>query len=239
MLHLCLSLGQAADKTAAHSQGPGPPFLTLTPNSLPGLRSTALAQSSWAVEAWHSQRPVWADGGPGEEQEQGQEPDPTPGTQARLALSCPPRLSLSLNFSTSRTSRVRHPLSSLLPHSSVLGMGWALPEGIRGSPLTQDLEGDFGAALRPVSGMLQGSGTPGGRTQIHWTEMSKLSSSLGGLFLQGGHHCPWTLDAEMPLRSCGAAVVQSCGRLCSSVPEPGSHPWCQAFPLWGPRVPGG
>lgn len=41
-----------------------------------------------------------------------------------------------------------------------------------------------------------------------------------GLFLQGDHHCPWTLAAEMPLRSCGAAVVRSCGHLCSSVPEP-------------------
>lgn len=28
-------------------------------------------------------------------------------------------------------------------------MGWALPEGIRGSSLTQDLEGDFGAVLIP------------------------------------------------------------------------------------------
>lgn len=38
-------------------------------------------------------------------------------------------------------------LCFLIP--SVLGMGWALPEGIRGSSLTQDLEGDFGAVLRP------------------------------------------------------------------------------------------
>lgn len=67
-------------------------------------------------------------------------------------------------------------LCFLIP--SVLGMGWALPEGIRGSSLTQDLEGDFGAVLRPVSGMLQGSGTPEGRTLIRWTEMSKVSSSL-------------------------------------------------------------
>lgn len=30
----------------------------------------------------------------------------------------------------------------------------------------------------PVPGMLQGSGTPGGRTLTRWTEMSKVSSSL-------------------------------------------------------------
>lgn len=110
-------------------------------------------------------------------------------------------------------------LCFLIP--SVLGMGWALPEGIRGSSLTQDLEGDFGAVLRPVSGILQGSGTPGGRILIRWTEMSKVSSSLRDLFLQGDHQCLWTLAAEMPLRSCGAAAVRSCGHLCSSVPVRG------------------
>lgn len=43
----------------------------------------------------------------------------------------------------------------------------------------------------------------------------------GDLFLQGGHHCPWTLGAAMPLRSCGAAAVRSYGHLCSSVPVRG------------------
>jgi hypothetical protein len=41
-----------------------------------------------------------------------------------------------------------------------------------------------------------------------------------GLHLQEGHHCPWTLGAGMPLRSCGAVVSQSCGHLAPSVPEP-------------------
>lgn len=77
------------------------------------------------------------------------------GTQASLTLGPLPRLSLSLNFNTSRDQPeygIPQALCFLTP--SVLGLGWALPEGIRGCSLTWGLEGDFGAAPRPVSGML-------------------------------------------------------------------------------------
>lgn len=72
------------------------------------------------------------------------------GTQAPLTLSPLPRLSLSLNFNMSRDQPeygISQALCFLTP--SVLGLGWALPEGIRGCSLTWGLEGDFGAALRP------------------------------------------------------------------------------------------
>lgn len=59
---------------------------------------------------------------------------PLLGTQARLALSPPPRLSLSLNFNMSRTSRVWHPSSSLLPHSFCLGNGVGTARGHQGEP---------------------------------------------------------------------------------------------------------
>lgn len=170
------------EKAPVYSQGPGPPSLILTPNSFPG--TGPMKHSFGTIFPGHQShgtprgqcRPVLEAQG---NSRIGQGVRPLRlGTQACLALSPPPRLSLSLNFNMSRTSRVWHPASSLLPHSSVLGMGWALPEGIRGSSLTQDLEGDFEAVLRPVPGMLPGSGTPGGRTLIRWTEMSKVSSSL-------------------------------------------------------------
>lgn len=77
------------------------------------------------------------------------------GTQAPLTLNPLLRLSLSLNFNMSRDQpEYGNPQALCFLTPSVLGLGWALPEGIRGCSLTWGLEGDFGAALRPVSGML-------------------------------------------------------------------------------------
>lgn len=72
-------------------------------------------------------------------------------TQASLPVAAQPRLSLSPNFHTSRTSRSMAFLKLSAPSRlSVLGFRWALPEGVKGSSLSQGLGGDSGASLRPV-----------------------------------------------------------------------------------------
>lgn len=76
------------------------------------------------------------------------------GTQASLSswssTQALPEISTCLNFNMSRDQPeygIPQALCFLTP--SVLGLGWALTEGIRGCSLTWGLEGDFGAAPRP------------------------------------------------------------------------------------------
>lgn len=72
-------------------------------------------------------------------------------TQTSLPVAAQPGLSLSPNFHTSRTSRSMASLKLSAPSRLlVLGFGWALPEGVKGSSLLQGLGGDSGASLRPV-----------------------------------------------------------------------------------------
>lgn len=73
--------------------------------------------------------------------------EPGPASQC-----CPaqPSFSLSPNFRTSRTSRHMAFLKIFAPSClSVLGFGWALPEGVKGSSPIQGLGGGSGAFLRP------------------------------------------------------------------------------------------
>lgn len=72
------------------------------------------------------------------------------GTQTSLPVAAQPRLSLSPNFHTSRTSRSMAFLKLSAPSRLlVLGFEWAPPEGVKGSPLIQGLGGGSGASLRP------------------------------------------------------------------------------------------
>lgn len=120
-----------------------------------------------------------------EGQDEGWELDPHPYPACRgletQATAAQPRPSLSPISTCPGPAGVWHSSSSLLPHVS-LGPGtgsWVLPEDIKGSSQIQGLGGGSGVVLRPVSGRLQGSEIPGGRTQTRWTEMSKASSSWG------------------------------------------------------------
>lgn len=169
----------------------------------------------------------------------------------------------------SRTSRVWHPSSSLLPHSFCLGNGVGTARGHQGEPSDSGsggrLRGRSETCIRDAAGLRDPWGqdtdsldrdvqtflfttgsreteaqnawvrSKGSEGEVRWrghaSKWRVEGCPYGGLFLQGGHHCPWILDAAMPLRSCGAAAVRSCGCLCSSVPEPGSHPWGRACPL--------
>lgn len=160
-------------------------------------------------------------------------------TQASLPVAAQPRLSLSPNFHTSRTSRSMAFLKLSAPSRLlVLGFRWAPPEGVKGSSLSQGLGGDSGASLRPVSGRLWGSEIPGDRTQTRWTEMSKASSSRFQEWGLPSRRCPWKMGAVRPPRSCGAAVGRSCGNLGPSLQEPGSGPWHRACRPSGPRALG-
>lgn len=75
--------------------------------------------------------------------------EPRPSSQS-LPSPAQPRFSLSPNFRMSRTSRRMAFLKIFAPSClSVLGFGWALPEGVKGSSPIQGLGGDSGAFLRP------------------------------------------------------------------------------------------
>lgn len=152
MLHPGLSWGPGyTDKTPSMLL---PPLLILTPISFPGLGP--LKHSFGTIIPGHQShgtprgqcRPVLEAQGKGGVRARSQ--TLFLGTQASLTLGPLPRLSLSLNFNTSRDQPeygIPQALCFLTP--SVLGLGWALPEGIRGCSLTWGLEGDFGAAPRP------------------------------------------------------------------------------------------
>lgn len=83
------------------------------------------------------------------------------GTQASLLVAAQSRLSLSPNFHTARTSRSMALLKLLAPsHLLIPGLGWALPEGVKGSSLVQGRAGGSGAVLRPGG---EGEGSQGGK----------------------------------------------------------------------------
>lgn len=161
MLHPGLSWGPGyTDKTPSKLPRTCPsPLLILTPTSFPGLGS--LKHSFGTIIPRHQRhgtpRGQWRPGleAQGKGRMMARSQTLFLGTQACLTFSPLPTLSLSLNFNMSRDQPeygIQQALCFLAP--SVLELGWALPEGIRGCSLTWGLEGDFGAALRPVLGML-------------------------------------------------------------------------------------
>lgn len=159
-LHLGLSWGPGyPDETPSIPPKTYPsPLLILTPTSFPGLGPSKHSfgtiipgHQSHGTPRGHC-RPVLEAQGKGRVRARSQ----TDAWGARQALLLPSTQALPesefQHVPDQPEYGIPRALHFLAP--SVLGLGWALPEGIRGCSLTRGLEGDFGAALRPVSGML-------------------------------------------------------------------------------------